>query len=51
VTHDLISAFFVGDRFALIRDGKVAFQGTPAEFKASTDPFIVEYLACGREYN
>lgn len=51
VTHDLISAFFVGDRLALIRDGVVAFSGTPAEFKASADPFIVEYLACGREYN
>ncbi len=51
VTHDLISAFYVGDRFALIRDGVVSFSGTPAEFKASTDPFIVEYLACGREYN
>lgn len=51
VTHDLISAFYVGDRFALVRDGKVSFNGTPNEFKASTDPFIVEYLACGREYN
>ena len=51
VTHDLISAFYVGDRFALIRDGVTSFSGTPEEFKASTDPFIVEYLACGREYN
>ncbi len=51
VTHDLISAFYVGDRFALIRDGQVAFSGTPDEFKASSDPFIIEYLACGREYN
>ena len=51
VTHDLISAFYVGDRFALVRDGRVSFCGTPDEFKASTDPFIVEYLACGREYN
>lgn len=51
VTHDLISAFYVGDRFALIRDGVTAFNGTPDEFKASADPFIVEYLACGREYN
>jgi phospholipid/cholesterol/gamma-HCH transport system ATP-binding protein len=51
VTHDLISAFYVGDRFALMRDGRVSFCGTPDEFKASTDPFIVEYLACGREYN
>lgn len=50
VTHDLISAFYVGDRITLIRDGVAAFAGTPDEFKASTDPFIVEYLACGREY-
>ncbi len=51
VTHDLISAFYVGDRFALIRDGVAAFDGTPAEFKASTDPFIVEYLAAAQEYH
>lgn len=51
VTHDLISAFYVGDRFALIRDGIAAFDGTPAEFKASTDPFIIEYLAAAQEYH
>jgi phospholipid/cholesterol/gamma-HCH transport system ATP-binding protein len=51
VTHDLISAFYVGDRFALIKDGVASFCGTPDEFKAAADPFIVEYLACGREYN
>lgn len=51
VTHDLISAFYVGDRFALIKDGVASFCGTPDEFKAADDPFIVEYLACGREYN
>ena len=51
VTHDLISAFYVGDRFALIKDGVASFNGTPDEFKAAVDPFIIEYLACGREYN
>jgi phospholipid/cholesterol/gamma-HCH transport system ATP-binding protein len=51
VTHDLISAFHVGDRFALIRDGVARFHGTPDEFKASTDPFIQDYLASGREYS
>ncbi|MFH2055582.1 MAG: ATP-binding cassette domain-containing protein [bacterium] len=51
VTHDLISAFYVGDRFALIKDGVTSFCGTPDEFKLADDPFIVEYLACGREYN
>ncbi len=51
VTHDLISAFYVGDRFTLIRDGLAAFSGTPEEFKAATDPFIVEYLAATVEYH
>jgi len=51
VTHDLISAFYVGDRFVLIKDGVASFSGTPDEFKAATDPFIKEYLASGREYN
>lgn len=50
VTHDLISAFAVGDYFALIRDGEVTFSGTPAEFRACSDPYIIEYLACGTEY-
>jgi phospholipid/cholesterol/gamma-HCH transport system ATP-binding protein len=51
VTHDLISAFYVGDRLALVKEAVTSFTGTPEEFKASTDPYIVEYLACGREYN
>jgi phospholipid/cholesterol/gamma-HCH transport system ATP-binding protein len=51
VTHDLISAFYVGDRIALIRDGVASFFGAPDEFKSSNDPFIREYLASGREYN
>jgi phospholipid/cholesterol/gamma-HCH transport system ATP-binding protein len=51
VTHDLISAFYVGDRFALIRDGVAAFYGTPDEFRNSTDHFIKDYLASGREYD
>lgn len=50
VTHDLISAFYVGDRFALIKGGVAAFFGTPDEFRNSTDPFIKDYLASGREY-
>lgn len=50
VTHDLISAFYVGDRFTLLKDREVAFCGTPAEFKESDDPYIQEYLASAREY-
>ncbi len=50
VTHDLISAFYVGDRFMLIKDGEVGFCGPPDEFKESDDPYIKEYLASAREY-
>jgi hypothetical protein len=35
----------------MIRDGVACFDGTPEEFKASTDPFIKNYLASSREYN
>jgi len=46
VTHDLNSAFFVADRLALHRDGKIAFIADPKEFMKINDPMI----ALLREY-
>ncbi len=43
VTHELHYAWHVGDRVVLIRDGTVAFDGTPDQFRDSTDPYIVEF--------
>lgn len=40
VTHDLESAFQVGDRVALLTDGKLRACGTPAEMLASEDPVV-----------
>ena len=34
VTHDMISAFKVADRMAMLHEGKVVFTGTPDEVRA-----------------
>ena len=44
VTHDMKSAFHVGDRIAYLHDGRIYFSGTPAEIQASSDPLIQDFL-------
>ena len=44
VTHDLRSAFKVGDRLAMLLNGHVVAQGTPAEMQASTDPVVRQFM-------
>lgn len=43
VTHDIISALFVGDRLALHKDGKIAYISEPDVFLQIDDP-IIEFL-------
>lgn len=43
VTHDIISALFVGDRLALHKDGKIAYIDEPDAFLKIDDP-IIEFL-------
>ena len=43
VTHDIASALYVGDRLALLRDGKIAHIGEPEAFIKIDDP-IIEFL-------
>jgi phospholipid/cholesterol/gamma-HCH transport system ATP-binding protein len=45
ISHDIASAFKVADRLAVLYDGRIAAQGTPAEVKASRDPYVQRYLA------
>lgn len=40
VTHDMFSALYVGDRLALIRDGKIAQLADPDTFIQIDDPLI-----------
>ncbi|MBF5060202.1 ABC transporter ATP-binding protein [Candidatus Neptunochlamydia vexilliferae] len=40
VTHDIISALFVGDRLALHKEGQIAYIDEPAPFLEIDDPII-----------
>jgi phospholipid/cholesterol/gamma-HCH transport system ATP-binding protein len=46
VTHDLASAYKVGDRIAMLHDGKIIFTGTPDEVR-NTDHEIVRQFREG----
>lgn len=43
VTHDIFSALYVGDRLALLKDGKIAHIADPDSFLKIEDP-IIEFL-------
>ena len=49
VTHDVRGAFRVADRLALLMDGKILLQGTPAEFLASDHPKVRAFLERDRD--
>ncbi|HVN63243.1 MAG TPA: ATP-binding cassette domain-containing protein [Candidatus Binataceae bacterium] len=44
VTHDLRSAFMVGDRFALLDKGKIRFSGAAAEVRSARDELMREFV-------
>jgi phospholipid/cholesterol/gamma-HCH transport system ATP-binding protein len=44
VTHDMHSAFTLGDRFCLLHDGKILFNGTKQEMQASEDPAVQQFI-------
>ncbi|PYK66146.1 MAG: ABC transporter ATP-binding protein [Verrucomicrobia bacterium] len=44
VTHDMKSAMHVGDRVAYLHEGRVYFDGTPAELQRCDDPIIQDFL-------
>jgi len=45
VTHDIASAFMVGDRVAFLHQGEMAFVGSVGEAQVSTDPRLTAFLA------
>ena len=44
VTHELASAFLIGDRMILVNKGYIVANGTPAELQASKDPRVRQFL-------
>lgn len=47
VTHDIHSAFTVGDRIAFLREGRIVFDGTVEAAKASDEPLLKNFLQGG----
>jgi phospholipid/cholesterol/gamma-HCH transport system ATP-binding protein len=47
VTHDIRSALTVGDRFALLDNGRVHFTGTAVETRRSRDELVHEFIRAG----
>jgi phospholipid/cholesterol/gamma-HCH transport system ATP-binding protein len=44
VTHDMRSAFCVGDRIAMLHEGRIRQVGTKAELQATTDPVVRQFI-------
>jgi phospholipid/cholesterol/gamma-HCH transport system ATP-binding protein len=44
VTHDMQSAFKVGDRIVMLHDGKIHLDGTPQEVQQSEDPIVRRFV-------
>jgi phospholipid/cholesterol/gamma-HCH transport system ATP-binding protein len=44
ITHDLVSAYKIGHRLAMLYDGKIIFTGTPEECKNTTNPIVREFI-------
>jgi len=47
VTHDIHSAFTVGDRIAFLHKGRIHFDGTVEEAKRSTEPLLRTFIEGG----
>ena len=44
VTHDMKSAFKVGDRIAMLLGGKIVYTGTPDEMRSTRDPVARQFM-------
>ncbi|MBX3186952.1 MAG: ATP-binding cassette domain-containing protein [Labilithrix sp.] len=44
VSHDLASIFTIADRIVMLYRGKVRMLGTPADFKATTDGVVQQFI-------
>jgi phospholipid/cholesterol/gamma-HCH transport system ATP-binding protein len=44
VTHDMVSAYKIADRIAMLYDGKIIFVGTSEEVKNTSDPTVRQFV-------
>ena len=44
ITHDMVSAYKIGDRIAMLYQGKITEAGTPDEIKNSTNAIVQQFI-------
>ena len=44
ITHDMKVAFKIADRVAMLCNGRIIEQGTPAQFQASENPIVQQFI-------
>ena len=44
VTHDMASVYRIADHIVMLHQGKVVFEGTAAEIRASGDPLVKQFI-------
>ncbi len=44
VTHDMASAFKIADRIVMLYQGKIVYDGSPDEVRATTDPTVRQFI-------
>ncbi|MBI4227898.1 MAG: ABC transporter ATP-binding protein [Candidatus Omnitrophica bacterium] len=44
VTHDMVSAYKIGTRIAMLYDGRIIALGTPAEIQQTTHPVVHQFI-------
>jgi len=44
VTHDIVSAYKIADRIAMLYEGKIVFVGTPEEVKSTDQPVVRQFV-------
>ncbi len=44
ITHDMKSAYLIGDRIAMLYRGKIIEQGTPAQIRTSDNPVVRSFI-------
>ena len=44
VTHDMVSAYHIADRIAMLDNGKIVEIGTPEEIRNTTNPIVKQFI-------
>jgi phospholipid/cholesterol/gamma-HCH transport system ATP-binding protein len=44
ITHDMASAYKTADRIAMLHDGRIIFDGSAEEIRATDDPYVQQFI-------